>query len=76
MSNRELKVTCYITKKSCTDGGKPTKKFNFEWPVTFFNKCDNSIENRKVFILWTTLFNHFFTNDLVLAMIPTLWAPY
>ena len=29
MSNREFKVTCYITKKSCTDEGKPTKKIKF-----------------------------------------------
>ena len=30
----EFKVTCYITKQSCTDRGNPTKKLNFEWPVT------------------------------------------
>ena len=29
----KFKGTCYITKKSCTDGGNPT--IYFEWPVTF-----------------------------------------
>ena len=29
-SPRAFKGTCYVTKKSCTDGGNPTKKFIFE----------------------------------------------
>ena len=36
METRAFKSTCYLTKKTCTDGGNPTKKF--EWPVTLSNK--------------------------------------
>ena len=32
-----FKGTCYITKKSCTDGGNPTKKCNF-WVTRHFRE--------------------------------------
>ena len=63
-----LKVHVIYQKKSCTDGGNPTKKINF-WVTSHFKGA----RKKKEFILiwgtmwiWTTLINHrtsFMTHD-------------
>ena len=35
LNSQRLGRSCYITKKSCTDGGNPTTNLILEWPVSY-----------------------------------------